>query len=79
MTATFGPPVPPPEPIIKPVNHTVHLLLSVITFGAWAVCVWPWWVLLVNHSNKKKSRKYAEQMAVYAARKREWEARHQNW
>jgi cytoskeletal protein RodZ len=24
----------------KPTNHTFHLLMSIITFGMWALCVW---------------------------------------
>lgn len=26
----------------KPVNHTLHLLISVFTCALWAVFVWPW-------------------------------------
>lgn len=45
-TGRFQPPMPP-------VNHVLHLLLTVLTFGLWA----PVWVVLVWQRDRESRRR----------------------
>ncbi|SNR37818.1 hypothetical protein SAMN06265360_10472 [Haloechinothrix alba] len=59
------PPVPPVRPTPKKVNHLLHLVLTIITFGSWAIMVWPWWAIAINLSNSRAEREYEQKLAAY--------------
>jgi hypothetical protein len=71
-------PAPPVEPIYKHTSHTFHLIMTVCTFGMWAILVWWWWGLAQNSSNNRKRKKYATQMAEYQQARWAWEQGHQH-
>jgi len=59
------PPIAPREPIYVQTNHVLHLILSLITFGMWALFVWPWLAIIHIISNNQKRRQYDEAFARY--------------
>lgn len=66
-----GPPswMPPPIPIrpeIRRCNHILHLLLTLITFGVWAIV---WILVAINRhvENRGVMDKYRRQVARYQA------------
>lgn len=69
-------PVPPVEPIYKRTSHAFHLILTVITFGMWALLVWWWWAPMQNASNNKKRRAYQREMEKYQRDKWAWDQAH---
>lgn len=66
-------PVPPVEPIYKTTSHTFHLIMTLISFGVWAMLVWWWWAALQNRANNKKRKKYQRERATYEAARWHWE------
>lgn len=55
----YPPPIPPIAPTYKETSHILHLVLTLITCGLWAL-VWPL-VHLVNVMNNKSKREHYEQ------------------
>jgi hypothetical protein len=49
--------------------------MSVITIGMWALLVWWWVAMVINHGNAKRARQYARELAEYEAKRFEWESR----
>ena len=68
------PPIPPVQPAVKRTSHTFHLIMSVITIGMWALLVWWWVAMVINHGNAKRARQYARELAEYEAKRFEWES-----
>src|SRR3954451_22044316 len=62
---TMRPPIPPTQPAVKRTSHTFHLIMSVITLGIWALFVWWWVAMVINHGNAKRARQYALELAEY--------------
>ena len=48
--------------------------MSVITLGMWALFVWWWVAMVINHGNAKRARQYALELAEYEAKRFEWES-----
>lgn len=46
-------------------NHVLHLILSLLTLGMWAMFVWPWLTILHSVGNGQKRRQYDEAMVRY--------------
>ena len=69
------PPIPPVQPVVKRTSHTFHLIMSVITIGMWALFVWWWVAMVIDHGNAKRARQYARELAEYEAKRFEWESR----
>ncbi|TWF94392.1 hypothetical protein [Saccharopolyspora dendranthemae] len=68
MTYAPGPyaaPVPPPQPVDKQVNHLLHLVLTLLTCGAWVI-VWALLALIVGAENSQKQRHFQEAMQRYS-------------
>mgnify|MGYP006408333743 CR=1 FL=1 len=66
-------PVPPVEPIYKQTSHTFHLILTICTFGMWAVCVWWWWAPMQSSANNRKRKQYQREMAEYQQKRYAWD------
>lgn len=74
MTYAHTPaPVPPLPPTRKQVNHLLHLVLTILTAGAWLVMVWPWYALLVNGNNAASERRYQRAYADYHRQLQQWQ------
>lgn len=58
------PPVPPVEPVYVATNHVLHLLLSLVTCGAWLV-VWPFVAIANSNANATKRRVFQAQVNQY--------------
>lgn len=57
-----------PEPFVPyRVNHRLHLTLSLMTFGLWAVLFWWWWTLYVHHRNQRAYWQHLLRRARYEA------------
>lgn len=65
VPAPGPPPMAPRTPIYVQTNHVLHLILSLITFGMWALFVWPWLAIIHMISNSQKRRQYDEAFARY--------------
>lgn len=63
--AAVPPPVPPIQPTYSSCNHVLHLILSLLTVGFWAVMVWPWVYIAVTVNNKNKRTRYEEDLKAY--------------
>lgn len=66
-------PIPPMPPHQKQVNHLLHLVLTILTAGGWALMVWPWWTLLVQAVNSSADRRYHRDYTEYHRRLQQWE------
>lgn len=64
MSHLTPPPMLPVPPVYASTNHTLHLIISVLTCGLWLL-VWPFVVLAVNASNRSKKSAYERQLADY--------------
>jgi hypothetical protein len=69
-------PAPPVEPIYKTTSHLFHLVLTLCTFGMWALLVWWWWAPMQAAANNRKRQKYAQEMARYQQARWAWEQSH---
>lgn len=59
-----APPIPPVAPVYTRTNHTLHLLLSLVTCGAW-LAVWPFVAAGNAYSNARSRRLYEAARASY--------------
>ncbi|MGI8313349.1 hypothetical protein [Saccharopolyspora hattusasensis] len=61
----FSPaPIPPIAPMPRECNHTLHLILSLVTCGFW-LFVWPFVAFSVSSKNKSAQARYAAEMTNY--------------
>jgi hypothetical protein len=79
--------VPPPPPSLGPrpqrptppemvqTSHVLHLILTVITFGMWAI-LWIIVAILNEQNNSAKRKRYNEQMVWYQGAYDDWQQRH---
>lgn len=63
--------VPPIPPTYKDTNHTLHLILSLVTFGCWFF-VWPFVHLANSAENRQRRTRYEQQLRVYAQAQAQW-------
>lgn len=61
---SYARPVPPVAPTYNQTNHTVHLVLSIVTCGAWLL-VWPIVAVVNSQNNKSKRESYDQALAQY--------------
>lgn len=69
-------PIQPVPPMYKQTNHALHLILSLITFGAW-VFVWIG-VAIANSMDNKNKKQWYEQALGYYAQQQDLYNRQQN-
>lgn len=71
MYAQQPPPLPPIEPVFKTVNHLLHLVLTVITCGAWSF-VWAAVAFTTAIENSKKQAWYMQARHAHAHAYWQW-------
>lgn len=72
MTAAFGPPpIAPDQPRPIPINHVLHLILTLLTCGAWSV-VWIAIAIINEGKHKQNVVAYNRAMAEYTHHYQQW-------
>lgn len=66
-------PVPPAAPHYRQVSHLLHLILTILTLGMWAIFVWWWWAILVHALNSEKRKRYQQELVQFQQDQYRWD------